>query len=188
MVDMKAAYSFERSNDMEVLIEGTIVGVVGFLAACWMISRFKGRTPVAPKRQQWASRSPEKLSPTEHRFCLLVARGVKPADAADGIGAVNPKPLAAKWMKKPKIKTEIERLRADEIKRQREAPLIPYDNFKYCRACHRVDCDGSCQEGILYNQELQPTPHDLMPDDTPTADLTEEVGARIKPAEPWEGM
>jgi hypothetical protein len=40
---------------------------------------------------------------------LLVARGITPADAADGIGAVNPKPLAAKWMKKPKIQEGIEK-------------------------------------------------------------------------------
>ena len=27
-----------------------------------------------------------------------------------------------------------------------------------------------------------------IPDDTPTADLTEEVGTQTKPAEPWEGL
>ena len=177
---------------MEVLIVGTIVGVVGFLATCWMISRFKGRTPVAPKRQQWASRSPEKLSLTEQRFCLLVARGADPPDALDGVIAyrLGERPdthaMAAKWMKKPKIKTEIERLRADEIKRQREAPLIPYDNFKYCRACHRAGCDGSCQAqaASFFHKPLR----EIIADDIPTADLTEEVGTRIKPAEPWEGM
>ena len=131
---------------MEVLI-AAVAGVAMWCLFMWWHNR---RKPEPPRRQQWASRSPEKLSPAEQQFCTLVARGVSPADALDGIvreRGVNTHARAAMWMKKPKIQAEIARL-----------------------------------------EELQPTPHDLMPDDTPTADLTEEVGARIKPAEPWEGL
>ena len=62
------------------MLAAGIVLLVGFL---WFISQF-GDKPKS-KRQQWASRSPEKLSDGERRFCLLVARGMAPADAIDGI-------------------------------------------------------------------------------------------------------
>jgi hypothetical protein len=72
--------------------------------------------------QKWASRSPEKLSQAEQQFCLLVARGVKPADALDGIvreRGVNTHAMAAKWMKKAKIEREVARckeLLAEDLK------------------------------------------------------------------------
>ncbi len=79
------------------------------ILACVYVAREigRGRLKRVPKvRQKWASRSPEKLSQAEQQFCLLVARGVVPADALDGIvreRGVNTHAMAAKWMKKRKI-------------------------------------------------------------------------------------
>ena len=70
----------QGGSDMEVLITVVVVAVILAFAATW------GRWKPKPRgRQQWASRSPEKLSAAEQQFCLLVARGVVPADALDGI-------------------------------------------------------------------------------------------------------
>ena len=71
-------------------------------------------------------------------------------------------------MKKPKIQEGIEKCQI-----AREAELARTLNPGVCHTCWRADCDGSCQANMNHS-----------PDDTPTADLTEEAGTRIKPAEP----
>jgi len=120
----------------------------------WLILARMNRHEAKPKRQQWASRSPEKLSVAEQQFCLLVARGVTPADALDGIILgpsgertipyglwPNTHAMASKWMKKPKINDEIARLWRIEAKASAERIA----GSSRCRSFQRVDLERSPQ-------------------------------------------
>lgn len=141
---------------MEVLITVTVVGLIllaGSVSRKFWLSRYRQRS--RKTRQQWASRSPEKLSEAESQFCRLVARGIEPEDAADGVGIIHTRQLSKRWMNKPKIQREIADVKAKDAAKEswmREHPGP-------CLICRRDGCRGDCQVNIAAS-------------DDPTADLT----------------